>query len=156
MLITKRLRWLARHDTNNGPEVAFVCDMKYTRTSTRVRASMTGIPIVVGKGALCLMTSSQLDRFCLQDTGAPETSLLGTRFQASGRLPWKTIYDGIRTCTRRQAQLEIRFRDKGQSSVESARLRRISGAYASSQLETGGYTSWQGHGTSRHRFPETT
>ena len=51
-------------------------------------------------------------------------SQLEARSQASGRLPCKTIYKGIRTCTTRQA------------SVESARLLPTSEA---SPLETGRY-----------------
>jgi len=72
----------------------------------------------------------------------PKISLLEARSQDSGRLPCKTIYKGIRTCTTRQApcfQPEIRFRDKGQASVESARLLL---SYGASLLETGGYITY--------------
>lgn len=74
----------------------------------------------------------QLDRYP-QGADAPEISLLEARSQASGKLPCKNG----RTCTTMHAlcfQLEIRFRDKGQASVGSARLPPTSGAYTPTLL----------------------
>ena len=95
------------------------------------------------------MVNDQLDR-CPQGAGAPEISLLEARSQASEKLPCKTIYRGIRTCTRRHAlcfQLEIRFRDKGQASVGSTRLPPTSGAYTPSQEVILLFHTRQGYGT---------